>query len=245
MNKIFILDLYKNALLTKLSNKVPSIFLKEIEKNDYLQDIHHIIANNKIHYICEGNSSCFLLKHKNTIFICPNSKINLQINDKLIFINESVKVHKGLFTEYEKIKTGIIKHINKLSENNDIVHIYISGHSIGAGLASLIAYDIIQKFKYYYNISCFLYDSPKVGNSEFYKQLKIGVNCIYDMILKNEKQFDKILIEEDNISYIAGTKYFNHLKFFKNMFYNFEFNPNDIDMFISRLKNILQLSNKV
>jgi len=245
MNNIFILDLYKNALLTKLSNKVPSIFLNEIEKNDYLQDIHHIIVNNKIHYISEDNSSCFLLKHGNTIFICPNCNINLQMNDKLIFINESVKVHKGLFIEYEKIKNGIIKHINKLSENNDIAHIYISGHSIGAGLASIIAYDLIEKFKYYYIISCFLYDSPKVGNNEFHKQLKIGVNCIYDMILKNEKRFDKILIEEDHISYIAEKKLYNHLKFFKNMFHNFEYHPSDIDMFITRLKNILQKSIKV
>ena len=242
MNKIFINDLYKCALLSKLANKTPHDFMNEIDKDTNLGYLHQIVVNNKIHYISENTTSCFLLKNDNLIFICPYCELDMNVNNKLISIHGKIKVHKCIFLEYEKIKNGIIKHISKLSENNNVAHLYISGHSISGSLASLIAYDLSERYKYLFITSCFLYNSPIIGNKEFILQSQINIGCIYNTFLKdNDYDIDKIVINEDNILYISQSKKMtNFQSFFKWFLHYDKYIDNDnIDIYISRFKCIL------
>lgn len=76
----------------------------------------------------------------------------------------NLKIHSGFMRAYQSIRPVVIDRATKSSLNN----IVCTGHSLGAALATLAAFDIKNNLPNK-NVSCYTYGSPKVGNNDFVK----------------------------------------------------------------------------
>ncbi len=100
--------------------------------------------------------------------------------------NSGIRVHSGFFRIYKR--SEICDRIHEAATTPDIRRIYITGHSLGAALASLCALDLasITKAK----ITCVVFGSPRVGNSAFVRTFNsnisdaLRVECGNDAITK-------------------------------------------------------------
>lgn len=75
----------------------------------------------------------------------------------------SHKVHKGFYLAYQKIRRHILAEVNQLRSQN--YRIYITGHSLGAALATLAAYDLHCNGMDVDGV--YTYGSPRVGDRHF------------------------------------------------------------------------------
>lgn len=73
--------------------------------------------------------------------------------------------HIGFRSSYECVRIKIRTYL-KL---NNVKHVYCVGHSLGASLATLCAYDILNHHEFRID-GVFLFGSPRVGNREFAKE---------------------------------------------------------------------------
>jgi hypothetical protein len=81
----------------------------------------------------------------------------------------SGRVHRGFVGAYESVAPEIEKHIAKLEG----IPLYITGHSLGAALATLATQHLEQHEVFRDQIAaCYTFGSPRVGNKEFDKELK-------------------------------------------------------------------------
>lgn len=83
--------------------------------------------------------------------------------DKVPFINEGEKVHIGFKSSWDAVKNIILKDITKMGEYKKIV---VCGHSLGAAVATLCAYNLSHVFTDA-TIECCTIGSPRVGNKIF------------------------------------------------------------------------------
>jgi hypothetical protein len=83
--------------------------------------------------------------------------------DKVPFINEGDKVHIGFKSSCDAVKDVVLKDITKKSGYNKIV---VCGHSLGAAVATLCAYNLSHVFEDTV-IECCTIGSPRVGNKTF------------------------------------------------------------------------------
>lgn len=83
--------------------------------------------------------------------------------DKVPFINEGDKVHIGFKSSWDAVKNIILKDITKMSGYNKII---VCGHSLGAAVATLCAYNLSHIFDTV-DVECCTIGSPRVGNKTF------------------------------------------------------------------------------
>jgi predicted lipase len=76
--------------------------------------------------------------------------------------NKDIKVHKGFYKLYLKVRDEILKRMNKCKTEK----IVVVGHSMGGALATLCALDLQYNLPDK-DIGSFTTGSPKVGNSAF------------------------------------------------------------------------------
>ena len=97
------------------------------------------------------------------IDINSNSSINSTSNFKNNLNINSIKIHSGFIKLYKKFKIQLIK---KLKEINP-TQLIISGHSLGAAIATLCAWDLSTQNFITNKITVYSIASPKVGNTAF------------------------------------------------------------------------------
>jgi len=79
------------------------------------------------------------------------------------------RVHKGFIHAYQSVEKDIEKNVAKL----DGIPLYITGHSLGAALATLATQRLEQNPVFRDQIAaCYTFGSPRVGNVEFDRELK-------------------------------------------------------------------------
>lgn len=79
------------------------------------------------------------------------------------------RVHRGFMNAYQSIEKDVEREIAKLKD----IPIYITGHSLGAALATLATQCLEQNPVFRDQIAaCYTFGSPRVGNKEFDKELK-------------------------------------------------------------------------
>ena len=72
------------------------------------------------------------------------------------------QVHKGFYRAYQDIRRFVLDHINRLDKTTQL---YITGHSLGAALATLAAFDLDRLgFKI---MGVYTFGSPRVGDRQF------------------------------------------------------------------------------
>jgi len=81
------------------------------------------------------------------------------------FIDKNIGVHNGLYYEYLLYKERLISYVRGLNKDDLLI---ISGHSSGGGLATLLAYDLVNEYIFLNsNILLYTFGSPRIGNVHF------------------------------------------------------------------------------
>ena len=82
------------------------------------------------------------------------------------------RVHHGFVNAYKSVEPDILKNLSKIEG----VPLYITGHSLGAALATLATQHLEQNNVYRQQIAaCYTFGSPRVGNTEFDRDFKSPV----------------------------------------------------------------------
>lgn len=100
-------------------------------------------------------------------------------------LHDNVYVHGGFFKQlhkegmYDKIKSDVLDLLRDDSDYN----IYITGHSLGAALATLFGYELSREIS---NDVCVVsFASPRVGNYDFRKSFDNQSNLIHYRVTNN------------------------------------------------------------
>jgi hypothetical protein len=89
------------------------------------------------------------------------------LNVRLVYLSdnkEKIQIHKGFYDQFVSIEPQI----TRLIENQDTQNLYISGHSLGAGIAQIAAAFYGEKNK---EVSLCTIGCPRTGNDAFVKWL--------------------------------------------------------------------------
>ena len=133
--------------------------------------------SNTIEYIVEEKGSKAIQGFDpttNTIFTAfrGSSNIhnwieNIQLKKIAPYTNTSIEVEKGFFTAYNFIKPQIIMNLDDLKNKYKTNQLFITGHSLGGALSTLLSYDIMTTYMEYDIKHLLNFGSPRVGNREF------------------------------------------------------------------------------
>lgn len=88
-----------------------------------------------------------------------------------------IYVHKGYYNQLHNtdISLRLYENLKKLNKKYSDYSIYISGHSAGAALSCIFAYDLLS-YGFLSNFELILFGSPRIGNKNFKKILEDNVN---------------------------------------------------------------------
>jgi len=167
----------------------------------------------------------FIAQNKNRVYIIfrgtktPKEWIsNLTINLEEYFIPSYGTVHEGFLEVYNSIKGIINKNINKIQNNNQL---YITGHSLGAALATLALPDIEINYKKRIN-ALYTFGSPRVGNNEFVEQFNTRFKNRSFRVVNTSDVVTSIPLPIPIVGSLGG--YFSHV----DIPIDFTFQANDI-----------------
>ena len=99
---------------------------------------------------------------------------NLQVSHVTPYDDQSLAVEQGFYKAYEYIKSEIFENLDILSAKYHTNELLLTGHSLGAGLCTLLAYDLTKteyEVQHFYN-----FGSPRVGNAAFVKDFDSKIN---------------------------------------------------------------------
>jgi hypothetical protein len=90
---------------------------------------------------------------------------------------DNIKVHKGFLKQFKSLNEEIIKALSELEYNT----IYINGHSLGGGIATIASlyYKIMFPEK---KIYLHTFGSPRVGNKDFVKKIQDNIYGYYRVV---------------------------------------------------------------
>ncbi|MFC0560375.1 lipase family protein [Halalkalibacter alkalisediminis] len=119
----------------------------------------------------------FVIESKHNIIIAfrgtdsdPDWIIDAEVSQTPFpFTSENNLVHTGFLSTYESCRNTILESLNTISRKKTI---YVTGHSLGAALATLCAYDLATN-----RLNTYLYTfaSPRVGDTLFAKAFNTSV----------------------------------------------------------------------
>jgi predicted lipase len=95
--------------------------------------------------------------------------------------NKKVKVHYGFIWAYKSVRDAV----RKAAKETPLKKILCTGHSLGAGLATLCALDV-QYNNPDKQVSCYTFGSPKVGNNDFVESYNHRVPNTFRLVNKND-----------------------------------------------------------
>jgi predicted lipase len=114
----------------KLFENLISHLVSFDKSNEKYYEIHNI-DNDKIYIVFRGTNG------RNEFLT------DIQIIQKPYLYNENARIHSGFYDLYNKIRNQLLNEL-KLSTNNFEKYIYITGHSLGASLATILSFELIE-----------------------------------------------------------------------------------------------------
>ena len=153
----------------------------------------------------KSDTQGFVATKDNTIYIVwrgSSSKKDFQNDasiDKVPFVEKGEKVHIGFKSCWDSVKDETYKSLDialkNLGQEHSIDNIVVCGHSLGAAISTLCAYEIYSIYKSNKIICCTI-GSPRVGNKVF------------------KQNFDKSPIESlrivNNLDVVTRSPYFGY-----------------------------------
>jgi triacylglycerol lipase len=96
-----------------------------------------------------------------------------------------IRVHGGLLNAYKSVRDKIHKYIQSIKERVGII--YVIGHSLGGGLATLCAVDMQYNYKSISGpVVCYTYGALKVGNKAFVDSYNTRVPETYRIYMRTD-----------------------------------------------------------
>ena len=92
---------------------------------------------------------------------------NIQFSQTSPYKNPDIKVEKGFYKIYSRFKKDIIKTLISLKSKYNTERILLTGHSLGAAISTLLAYELKTEYNLFNQIQLITFGSPRVGNSQF------------------------------------------------------------------------------
>jgi len=146
---------------------------------------------------------------------------NIQIRKIAPYNDTNIEVSNGFYKEYNNVKPDIINNFNILTDKYNTNKIFITGHSSGGAMSTLMAFDIITIYTNYQISYLITFGSPRVGNIEFVDYMNshndnsYRVTHYYDMVPHLPEEFfgyahisNEIWYNEENSIYkICNDKY--------------------------------------
>lgn len=138
---------------------------------------------------------------------------NVQVRKITPYDDKSVQVSKGFFKAYSYLKSDIFDKLEAMKNKYNTNNLMITGHSLGAAIGTLLAYDILTTNKSLgYDIrNLITFGSPRVGNDKFvesfenYALTHYRITHYYDMVPHLPQEFlnylhvpSEIWYNEDN-----------------------------------------------
>lgn len=118
--------------------------------------------------------------NNNAIFISFRGSVNTQnwINNMKImkikpYDDPEIEVDDGFYQSLSQVRSDIISSLPELTNSYKTSRIEITGHSLGAAMATLLAYEISTYYPEYIVQQLITFGSPRVGNNYFSNQLQI------------------------------------------------------------------------
>ena len=143
-------------------------------------DFNSFQNNSQIYHVIEKEGEKALLGYNeeyNSIFVSFRGSTNIQNWLKNIQIEkispyeqfQEIAVEEGFYKAYKILDSDIYDKIKDISLKYNVNNLFITGHSLGAALATLLAFDIVSNNKYNkINITSLItFGSPRVGNQQF------------------------------------------------------------------------------
>ena len=185
----------------------------------------------KLDYVVEDNGVRALQGYDSntqSLFIAFRGSVNIQNwidNIQISKINpysdNSIGVEKGFYKAYNYVKPDLFDNLSLLAKKYGTRNILITGHSLGAAMATLMTYDIIILFPTYTVTHLVTFGSPRVGNHEFvqsfnqrYSNVYYRITHYYDMVPHVPEEFmgyshvsNEIWYNEDNTDFIICDDY--------------------------------------
>ena len=150
--------------------------------NDYVWNCKTCDNDNKLEYIIENNGAKALVGYNNelsNIFVAfrgseniLNWIDNIQVRKINPYDNNKVKVEKGFYKAYQYLKPQLLSKIKILKYKYKTNMVFLTGHSLGAAIATLFSYDILTNNLDYYLNYLITFGSPRVGNKFFVESFK-------------------------------------------------------------------------
>jgi|TARA_B110000967_G_scaffold113721_1_gene116344 hypothetical protein len=185
----------------------------------------------KLDYVVEDNGVRALQGYDsttNSLFVAFRGSVNIQNwldNIQISKINPysdaSIGVEKGFYKAYNYVKPELFSNLPLLAKKYGTHNILITGHSLGAAMATLLAYDIVTLFPTYTVTYLITFGSPRVGNQEFvqsfnqyYSNVYYRITHYYDMVPHVPEEFmgylhvsNEIWYNEDNSDFTICDDY--------------------------------------
>jgi triacylglycerol lipase len=121
----------------------------------------------------DGSQAYYLYNTEDLIFVCrgtePSEFKDIAADLKAFPVPSSTgigKVHRGFKESAEDVWNPLLKKLKKYCKKRTI---WLCGHSLGAAMATLIAYRLQRSEDLPSPAALFTYGSPKVGNKEYIK----------------------------------------------------------------------------
>jgi hypothetical protein len=190
----------------KNSKKVSSLFKILFEKQGW----EHLVTKT---YGKELDNYCFTvirnLKFKKFVFSFSGTKYNNQLlkqafksffglpysKDKPYF-----KILEYNLNLYSKIKKDLINVLKKYKDPSITQYIFV-GHSLGGAMASVAAFDFMQKDripKTHNSPVLFTFGQPRVGNYAFANEIMKTIPIVFRIVNKNDPVANGPLCKKDN-----------------------------------------------
>lgn len=98
----------------------------------------------------------------------PISNLNTKTQNRLAFLrtdlNITPKVHEGFLNAYQNMRNTMLTAIDSIPNSQNKI-IIVTGHSLGAAIATLAALDLKQSS--YNNVVIYSFASPRIGDGAF------------------------------------------------------------------------------
>ena len=139
---------------------------------------------------------------------------NIQCSQIAPYEDKQVYVEKGFYHLFSSLEDNIYNIVDKMVVKYNTNLLFITGHSLGGALASLMAFDVKYNNRDYNVKSVITFGSPRVGNPYFstifsgFQMNSYRITHYYDMVPHVPEEFmgyqhvtQEIYLSEDNDQY--------------------------------------------